>query len=507
MRLFFTTCFFLGFILIVKAQDGVPFKSFQKHYVEGGTQLIGNTIVGKHPVKDFNKTNVLNDQVKIVYVDIDEDPSTFSSSEATLALPKTATKITYAGLYWSGLYPSKKSKMQKGKKQMIYTPEDDKTNAIEEIKVKINGGTYLNLKGSVIFDGSTLDRYKSNAPYLCYANITDQFINTQETTITVANVSATQGFIEGGSAGGWVLYVIYEDPTMAPKYCTTFQGFQGVDKEAVNIVFDDFQTKKETKTNAFVLMAALEGDTKVTSDACLVYNPEDKSFIALENEDRNPKNFFSSTISSTGKNPLQRKPASKNTLGLDIAKVALPANIMKPETKEITLQWRTKADRFYLFFTAFETEIPKELFTEKQEIAINSTPLKTNRSQATTTNQTLGPPPVVTFIEPEKVIINKEEPIQAKIERVETRPSIKTTGMKQGYYLVTNVFSNHRNAVEWKSYLDQQGFNARIFKGGEKQWEYVYIESSTQLKEMIERKEIINQFSYLTEIWVARVNF
>lgn len=504
MRLFFTSCLLLGFVLIVSAQEGVLFKSFQKHYVEGGSQLIGNTIVGKHPSKDFNQTNVLNDQIKIVYVDIDEDPSTFSSSEATLVLPNTATKITYAGLYWSGLYPSEKSKMRKGSKQMIYTPEGNKSNAIEEIKLKINQNSYQDIKGSIIFDGNSFDTYKNDAPYVCYANITEQLKNNHKTTITVANVSATQGFMEGGSAGGWVLYVIYEDPTMPTKYCTTFQGFQEVDKEVVTIIFDDFQTKKETQTNAFVLMAALEGDTKVTSDACLVYNAEKEAFVALENEDRNPKNFFSSTISSTGKNPLQRKPASKNTLGLDIAKVALPDGIMKPNTKEITLQWRTKADRFYLFFTAFETEIPNELFTLKQDRT--TTQITIPKKPTTPINQTLGPPPVVTFVAPTEVIINRDTPLQTKINNVENRPSINANGMKKGYYLVTNVFSKNSNAIEWKNYLNKQGFNARIFESGEKQWKYVYIESSTQLKEMIERKEVLNQFSYLTDIWVARVN-
>ena len=64
----------------------------------------------------------LNDEFMMLYTDIDNDKSTFSSSSADLYLNNPLNKkIVYAGLYWSAtyLYNSGISKKKTNSKQLI----------------------------------------------------------------------------------------------------------------------------------------------------------------------------------------------------------------------------------------------------------------------------------------------------------------------------------------------------------------------------------------------------
>ncbi|WP_323032530.1 hypothetical protein, partial [Paracoccus sp. (in: a-proteobacteria)] len=53
------------------------------------------------------------DIVKMKYIDVDDDPATFSSSEATIIDTPKNSKIKYAALYWCGLYPFEKGVLRK----------------------------------------------------------------------------------------------------------------------------------------------------------------------------------------------------------------------------------------------------------------------------------------------------------------------------------------------------------------------------------------------------------
>ena len=76
-----------------------------------------------------------------------------------------------------------------------------------------------------------------------------------EVSITVANVRATTGYIEGGAAAGWLLYVIYEDDTETAKYFTSYSGFEEVSKEVVDVVFEGLQPKNENASSSKIMMA------------------------------------------------------------------------------------------------------------------------------------------------------------------------------------------------------------------------------------------------------------
>ena len=91
--------------------QGVAFKKVNEFYLKGDTRVIGNTILGDHPTRAYVRPKGLNDRTEMVYVDVDKNAATFSSSSATLTMPKDAT-IKYAGLYWAATYPGERGKQR-----------------------------------------------------------------------------------------------------------------------------------------------------------------------------------------------------------------------------------------------------------------------------------------------------------------------------------------------------------------------------------------------------------
>ncbi|GAL81368.1 internalin [Algibacter lectus] len=87
------------------AQNYVPFSSRFDQDVKGDIVLIGNNILGPSN-NAFNNNFEYNNRVNMQYIDIDSDPSTFSSSSADLAIPNPdCYRIVRADLYWAAVNP------------------------------------------------------------------------------------------------------------------------------------------------------------------------------------------------------------------------------------------------------------------------------------------------------------------------------------------------------------------------------------------------------------------
>ena len=85
------------------AQNHVPFNPRFDQDLKGDILLIGNNILGPNN-NAYNNNNTYNHNVNMRYIDIDGDPSTFSSSSADLEIPNPLCyKIVYAGLYWGAV--------------------------------------------------------------------------------------------------------------------------------------------------------------------------------------------------------------------------------------------------------------------------------------------------------------------------------------------------------------------------------------------------------------------
>lgn len=455
-----------------KEEQGVNFKKHQQFFLKGHSEIIGNNILSVHKSKPFDKNNVINDVLNLKYIDIDENKNTFSSSEASLKSDALNKTIKYAALYWSAVYKYEKGhKVIKNKRLIVYKGNDKREANINNILFKTpNSNNYQPITGNIIYDSFNSEDFEDTKPYVCFADVTNLLKNTKSAngSYTVGNIKATQGFVSGGCAGGWLLYVIYESEKETPKYFTTFNGFKAVKDETIDINFTGFKTPEVGEINTSLCFGVLEGDQKLKTDMCLIANPKSESYIPLFNKHRPAKNFFNGKITQYNTLFTDRIPNSSNTLGFDIAKIKVPNidnSIITNNQTETTIRLKTKADGFNMFFVAFETEI-SPLFLET----------KTN----------------IYALE------NNE---------LESIKSVKIPNLEKGYYIISNVFSIEENANKWIRYLNTKGFNTKAYFNPKNGWSYVYVNSSEDLNTIIQEQKELSKKEEFRDSWILKINF
>ncbi len=371
------------------------YKSFEVRYqdnIKGDLTFISNQILNRdggtattkpeNAYNNLNKNNNywsagnrnhetggyynFNDYKNMRYIDVDSDPSTFNSSTTTLTFPNVnCNKIRYAGLYWSATYPRDNTS------DPVNTPRQ---HPINKVKLKVPGGSYVTVTADeILYDGLTNNALKNNAPYAAYADITSLLTALENPTgdYTVANIPVAQGkgydlntgksYMYGGSAGGWTLVVVYENPTLSGKLITTFDGFARVANGATtNINYDGFTTIPLGQVNAEIGAATLEGDFKITGDQMRIRASSKPSFTTMSNSKNPANNFFNSNITLDGNLLPGRTPSSSNTLGYDTDIFTLNnfSNSVLPNNETAaTFQFRTNRDSYYPFFNSFNIEI------------------------------------------------------------------------------------------------------------------------------------------------------
>lgn len=357
-------------------------------------------------------------------------------------------------------------------------------------------------------------------PYVCYADVTTKLQNlaTINGTYTVANVKATEGEISGGGSAGWLLYVIYEDPSESPKYFTTYNGLVEVNKEVIDIDFKGFKSKEEGIVNTTIALGAMEGDRKIKTDELLIFDKKSGDYKPLSNKVRKEKNFFNSSITMGDEFFTDRNPYSANTLGFDLLKMEIPNpnnDLLDNASTQANLRFQAKADRFYLFFVAFETEINKDFLEEKINVASDSLvsgPAITEISEPiveekkitiiSTEKKEIKP------LEKEKVVPKKPIALseEDKIKKEVRIQSMSVPGLASGYYLVTNVFSVKENAAKWSQFLTGKNYRPQIFINSRNNWNYVYVANNKALLPVYEKWKEYKGFEYFKDIWIMKIN-
>lgn len=363
------SCFMLA-SLATFAQVAVPFSVRYQRNLKGDMTLISNGILNRQtnsngpnvPYNDTGNTSEFNDNLNMQYIDIDGDASTFSSSSATLTLPASGcNKIVYAGLYWSATY-----RFNNGFSTSPGDGDNIRENDFNQVKLKLPGGTYQDITGQLIFDGFTSPDFLANSPYACYADITSLVtgLTNPEGEYTLANIRATQGFVNGGGvSGGWTIFFVYENPTMTGKFITAYDGFAGVRATIgqTDINYSGFTTLPPPfPVRAKLASAALEGDNRITGDQLLFRAASNATFTALGNTLNATNNFFNSRLTLDNVDFLNRVPNSLNTLGYDgdIINVANPLNSVIPNNETAaTLRITSTQDTYFMFFNAFNIEV------------------------------------------------------------------------------------------------------------------------------------------------------
>ncbi|MGS2739651.1 T9SS type B sorting domain-containing protein [Sinomicrobium sp. M5D2P17] len=359
-------------IIAVHAQVFEPFGVRYEQRVRGNMTMISNNILnrddgpGERPNNPYNydggncgrrcswDDDEYNDRYDMQYINIDGDPSTFSSSSASLSITDSngCYKIIYAALYWSGTYP------YNGK-------TDNGREDIREVKLKLPGeSAYTDITGEVVYDGLG---NSDNAPYACYADITEYIttLNNAEGEYTVANVRAAEGTyggtgtnnFTGGSSAGWTIFLVYEDLALSAKFITSFDGFADVrGNQSVDVPVSGFRTPPTIPVRANLMTLALEGDRGLDGDRFRMRAGSNGNFNAIGDALNGNDNFFNSRISINNTEFTDRVPNSRNTLGYDATIINITGELPPDET-QATMRFETSGDAYYPFFCAFSTEV------------------------------------------------------------------------------------------------------------------------------------------------------
>ncbi|WP_280932636.1 OmpA family protein [Aquimarina sp. 2201CG14-23] len=416
----------LYFSYNIYGQVEVPLEKRTEFTIKGDFKFVSNTILGKvsnddgtdvfNPNKSYNNGG-LNNQFRMGFIDIDNNPNTFNSSSADLNIPSGCASIKHVGIYWTASYA-----------------DDVRKNDITSIKIKYPGSsTYSTINNGTVIHDYYNDPKSLFKQYSCYKDITNEVINLNDPTgtYTVANIPATTSEVNddevlgNGLIGGWTMVVIYEDNAKPRKRFYVYDGFVNIDSKAkpVEFSFDNFQTIPEGAVHGKIGVISYEGDKGIRGDRFQVMSNETNKYKGITDNTNPMNNFFNANITENGKDITTRVPASQNTLGYDadLFDIKNPRNsiIGNNQTKS-SFRLLTDNDGYSVMAVAFSVEIyepaiqiikrsqytdnnfvfPNDLLTPNQEIVYSLTINNDGNDNAKNT--------VIKDILPEHVIFSKE---------------------------------------------------------------------------------------------------
>ncbi|MAZ26871.1 MAG: hypothetical protein CL868_07305 [Cytophagaceae bacterium] len=516
-------------------QEIDAFNQVEEFYLKGNSAVTGNNILSKHETRDYNNPTGVNDQYKMRYVDIDDDNTTFSSSSADLIIPENAM-IKYAALYWAATYPGAEGKKKAHGNRYVYELKQGRKKPINDILIKLpDQQTYSTIHGEVIYDGFKEDKdlEENNQPYVCFSNITDiiKLNGKASGTYTVANIPALEGYMYGGSSAGWMLYVVYENETDPLQYITTYHGFKFIDKEhTVVLNFENFRSIEEGEVKTELTIGAIEGDNALKRDQVALYNDVRKKFITLTTKERAADNFFNSKITVKNDEALNRKPNSMNTLGFDIAQIDNKNAILSNNAQDAKLQFTTKADRYSIYFTAFQTTISKKFYEEITAAKINmenaapatSTTVGASEGQSVLMDAVRASRQKMQDVKKETIERRQNEEPVAKTEHpveeddtqiddpafyeVVEGPSVSVPDLEGAYYIITNVFSRKSNALRWSRFVEEQGLAPKTFVRPSNNYYYVYIDKGNDPVSLYKKIQELRKRDQMEKTWMLKIN-
>lgn len=305
----------------------------EQRAIRGDIEIIGNTLVTCQQVVIPNQLTPLRDTANcntaqmsntgaggtnvnfdMRYVDVDNDPSTFNSSSATLALPAGA-RVVWAGLYWGAKCGDPRAENPAGSR---CTPAE--VAARNQVKFRQGTGAYTTLTANQVSQNS-----QNIGFYQGFAEVTNQV--TGDGTYWVADVQADTG---SNTYAGWSLVIIYEDATRNFRLLTVFDpssnnlplviGPPSDSRSTLELSLSGFVTPPADPFDIDLGMVVYEGDSGITSDQVLLENRE------LSNSFSPVNDIFNNTIDSFLQSPPpqnSRNPFFQNQLSFDIETFSL----------------------------------------------------------------------------------------------------------------------------------------------------------------------------------------
>ncbi|MEO8406713.1 MAG: hypothetical protein ABI480_19020, partial [Chitinophagaceae bacterium] len=306
-----TLAFILGFAVFSHAQLVTAFTIRYQSTQKGGIRYLSNTSAtcsgGCAGTSEVPPAGTSSDNgFTAVYVDVDADATTFSSSSDSLALP-SCSQISWAGLYWGG--------------EMTNVATNYATR--NQVSIKTNGGAYTNLTADALQDNSV-----GFTTYHCFKDITSIVqAGGSNARYTLANVAVRTGGTN--RFGGWTIVVVYKNDLQPTRNLTVFNGLANVSgTNTTDIPVSGFLTPLSGPVSFELGAVTYDGDRASTGDQ-LLFNGAG-SFVNVSDAINPTNDVFNSTL---GYNAVRKttpfiNPSYSNTLGYD-ADIFLPNNAAK----------------------------------------------------------------------------------------------------------------------------------------------------------------------------------
>ncbi|MEA2347595.1 MAG: hypothetical protein QOG62_1382 [Thermoleophilaceae bacterium] len=250
--------------------------------------------------------NAANNARRIKLLDVDSDPTTETSSRATLTLPPGA-KVIFAGLYWAG------NVLAPGDADPFSESDPNDVNDFKHPLIDTPGpGGYQTVTGTAFDTSGTVGSGNSiGAIWNSFANITSlvQSAGPGDYLVGGVPIRPNPTFANGvSSEGGWALWVAYEDPAQPWRNLSVFDGFIGP-PQAFSV--SGFVTPPSGAFNTAIGVSAVEGDGGGVGDAMKV------NTTTLQDAATPSNDFFNSRITRFGVDQGDRTPNFLNQLGWD----------------------------------------------------------------------------------------------------------------------------------------------------------------------------------------------
>jgi hypothetical protein len=239
----------------------------------------------------------VNGDYDMFYVDLDDDPNTYNSSRARLALP-AGSRVRYARLYWGG-------NLRVGEQK---PPEDNGRVLIAE-----PGGEYK----EVLADTRVAHRDADGSDaYQASADITPLVRRSGSGYWTVAQINVARGHSKAGAWGGWTLVVAYEKDDEPLRELSVRDGFETLRPGRADHSLTLTGLRIRPGAGGRAGLVAYDGDRAARGDSVSVRAGNRKPF-ALTDPANPADDVMNSTVADLGATVTGRQPAHVNTLGYD----------------------------------------------------------------------------------------------------------------------------------------------------------------------------------------------
>ncbi|MGB3149397.1 MAG: Calx-beta domain-containing protein [Maribacter sp.] len=286
--------------IIDPANNPRPYEERFAMNLQGNFKMLGNTNL--QCVSGCPATPTTNNpSVVMGYADIDGIGSTVNSSSSNLTIPAGAT-ITYAGLYWGGLYNSGNGG--------ITNPSG--TLSIDQVKFRTpTSGAYSTIAAEArnIETGS----FSGWDSFMAHADVTSMVQSGGNGNYFIADLALATGSSFTGPYGGWTMVVIYDDPSEKSRNISLWDGFDffgfgANDSFTVTGLLTPTSGTFETHAGYF----GFDGEASSTGDFVSING------TALSNGLNPNNNTLNGTISEFGVDVGGRNPSFAYSWGIDI---------------------------------------------------------------------------------------------------------------------------------------------------------------------------------------------